>query len=219
MPNLKDLIIANDPDFNYKDFEIFGEFEETTLFPKIKEDKRNHNPVLVVLAGTMLWANQCDANVLRQNVSNSTEFFAGEYNNISVPLFNYVNEIQEKIFQRKYSKRGLLKEICSFKALNNNWDGYGSLPLEVESAANAMELIELLGEDIYSTIDRIFPNPNGTISIIWSNDINETVSLELGNKTFSYYVDLCLQETEFFDNLEINDSEIQKLADFVRKIV
>jgi hypothetical protein len=216
MPNLKDLIIVNDPDFNYQDFEIF---EETTLYPKIKEDKRNHNPVLIVLAGTMIWANQCDANVLRQSVSNNTEFLARDYNNISAPLFNYVNEIQEKVFLKKYTKRQLLKEICSFKALNNNWDGYDSLPLEVESAANAMDIIEMLGENIYSPIDKIFPNPNGTISIIWNNDIGETVSLEVGNKTFSYYVDLCLQKTEFFDNIEINDSEIHKLAFFVKKIV
>ena len=215
MINLEDFII-NTPEFNYTDFEIS---EETPLYPQNKEDKRNNNPLLMALAGSLLLAAPCDASLLRQNVFSETEFSCNDYNNISASFFNYVNEIQEKICCRRYSKRQLLKEICSFKALNDNWDGYGSLPLEVESAANTMDIIELLTEENYSSISKIFPNPNGTISIIWNNDLGETISLEVGNNTFSYYVDLCLQETEFFDNIEINDAEIYKLANFINKVV
>ena len=119
---------------------------------------------------------------------------------------------------KTYTKQELFKEICSFKSLNNNWDGYGAIPLEIESAANAMFLISSLDGNIYGSIDKIFPNPHGTISIIWSNTNDETVSLEIGNKSMSYYAEISHQETEFFDNIKINDSEISKLAAFISKI-
>jgi hypothetical protein len=120
---------------------------------------------------------------------------------------------------QKHTKQKLFKEICSFKSLNNNWDGYGAIPLEIESAANAIYLISSLSNYIFESIDKIFPNPHGTISIMWGNSNNETVSLEIGNNDMSYYADISGQETEFFDNIAINDSEIAKLSSFIFRII
>jgi hypothetical protein len=127
-------------------------------------------------------------------------------------------ELQKKA-SNTLTKQNLFKEICSFKSLINNWDGYGAIPLEIESAANAIFLISSMRENISGSIENIFPNPNGTLSIMWVNSHDETISLEIGNKTMSYYVATDGNETKFFNNIEINDSEINKLSAFISQIV
>jgi hypothetical protein len=125
----------------------------------------------------------------------------------------------EKEISKTRDKLELFKEICSFKSLNNNWDGYGAIPTGIESSANTIFIITILSNYISGSIDQIFPNPHGTVSVFWTNSRNEKVSLEIGKKTMSYYADIENHETEFFDNIEINDSEISKLAAFVNKVI
>lgn len=205
-------------DDTFSDYELF--IEETPLSPKVREyTKRNNNPLLVFLAGSMLWSASCDASVLRQSINHETEFVFQDYNSISEQLSNYIEDLSQTIPQRKFTKKKLLKEILSFKSLCNSWDGYGSVPLEVDSATNLIDLLDLLDENIYSYIDEIYPNPNGTISVIWNNKLDETISLEVGNNTMSYYVEMLSQQILYFNNIEINVSESNKLAEFVKKVV
>jgi len=113
-------------------------------------------------------------------------------------------------------KKETIESIVSFKSLQESWDGYGALPLEIKSAANAIEFLEYLdlNSRFYTPTD-IFPNPTGTVSLIWENDESERVSLEIGNKAFSYYTKFNNIEPEFFSNVEINNLSI---GDITRKI-
>lgn len=117
-----------------------------------------------------------------------------------------------------FTKQDLFKEICSFKTLVSNWDGYGALPLETESAANAMYIISSLENSLIETLTHISPNPHGTVSLTWENNKTETLVLEIGNKEMAYYVDSNNQETKFFDNIEITDVEISKLAACIARV-
>ncbi|MCF0056707.1 hypothetical protein [Dyadobacter sp. CY356] len=106
----------------------------------------------------------------------------------------------------------VIKEIVSFASLNHDWDGFGALPLEVESAANAISITNRLSNSALSGISALYPNPHGTISIDWENGSNEIISLEVGNTSFSYYVKLESSEPAFFDNNKFGELEIDDFA-------
>tara|TARA_R110002167_G_scaffold121052_2_gene299299 strand:- start:3620 stop:4225 length:606 start_codon:yes stop_codon:yes gene_type:complete len=114
------------------------------------------------------------------------------------------------------TKHELIKTLLSFKSLVNNWDGYGAVPLELDSATNAITIISLVDDFIISKINDIYPNPNGTVSIIWKNQNNDIISLEIGNNYMSYFVKSSGEEPRFFDNIQIDSSSVKKLSSFVR---
>jgi len=135
---------------------------------------------------------------------------------INEPIASYLDVLNNFILKKYYSKQDLIIEILSFKSLNNNWDGYGSIPLEIESASNVLLLLDLIGEDGFCKLNEFFSNPNGTISLIWSNNSNEIISLEVGNETMSYYVELLSKETLFFNEIEVNQGEAKKISEFIQ---
>lgn len=138
-----------------------------------------------------------------------------DYKDIYAPFETYIASIVEN---KNYNKHEIIKGILSFKSLENNWDGYGSLPLEIESATNAISLIDLLGEASYSTIHDFYPNPNGTISFVWLNSNNEKVCVEVGNDTMSYFVELSSHEVQFYNKKEVNVKESASLAKLITSL-
>ena len=61
----------------------------------------------------------------------------------------------------------------------------------------------------------ILPHPNGTISFLWSNNSKESISVEIGNKHFSYFVELNSQDPLFYNNVDFNAKEANKLSDYI----
>lgn len=123
------------------------------------------------------------------------------------------------LYQKSISKKDLIKDILSFGYLKLNWDGYGAIPLEVETAANAIEFINLLPEKIYSKIEQVYPNPNGTLSCMWSNNFNEEIAIEIGNNTMAYYVQMAKKETFYLNNVFINEEAVNKIVEFINAII
>lgn len=128
---------------------------------------------------------------------------------------DYVIELTDTILKTNNDKNTLVKEILSFKSLNNNWDGYGSYPLEVESASNALMLLDKFSEEIISKIIEVYPNPHGTVSMEWENSSKETLVLEIGNTSMSYFVEILGKETIYQNNKPFNATEINKLSDLI----
>lgn len=142
-----------------------------------------------------------------------------DYNdNIDYPCNSYMSELSEFVFLNKTSKMDIVKKIVSFESLKQNWDGYEAIPLEVNSAANSINIINLLDEKIVERIDDIYPNTHGTISFDWTNSSNERLSIEVGNNTFSYYLKLNSQPPLFFNDIEINSTEISKLSQYINTL-
>lgn len=113
-------------------------------------------------------------------------------------------------------KAECIEEILSFKSLQESWDGYGALPLQVKSAANAITFLETyeLKSNFIKPTD-LFPNPTGTISLIWENSNEDRVSVEIGNQQISYYTKLNNSNPSFFNNIEITEFNVE---DITRKI-
>ena len=85
------------------------------------------------------------------------------------------------------TKTEILKDIKKFTELENNWDGYGAVPIGILSYENAMKIINYIPLQFIEQIDDIGPNTNGTLTIDWKLE-NKEISLEIGDEYFSYYV-------------------------------
>lgn len=78
-------------------------------------------------------------------------------------------------------------DLVELGKLAPNWDGYGGLPLLPETVANAQGLLVMLRE--FGNGGDVTPNPNGTVTIEWTDDnLGKTFSLEIGKTQISGYV-------------------------------
>lgn len=187
---------------------------------KIYNKRSTNRLVPFLLAGSLIAVSPITAapvaniNFIENNDSYSSniEAYGSE---IELPIEKFIKDINANLNISKYSKMQIVKDIISFRCLNNNWDGYNSLPLEVESAYNAIALIDLVGTNFSSKLSDCYPNPNGTISFVWLNNSKENIFVEIGNKHFSYFVELNSQKPLFFDNVDLNDKEANKLSEFI----
>lgn len=196
---------------------------EPTITPVINQFLKNKGALInCMLSGTFILTlpNLASGNekkiAFTETIENFDTHLEKYSKNINNSISSYLQEIKTVSTNRNYSKKDLILEILSFKSLKDNWDGRGGYPLEVESASNVINLIDLVGENTFCSVDELATNPNGTISLIWNNKSGETISLEVGNKTMSYYVDLASKETLFFDNIEINRVEAKKISDYIQ---
>jgi hypothetical protein len=143
-------------------------------------------------------------------VSQSNDFCFEDYPNIFLDC-DYKYLWDNMVLDR--DKRQSVESILSFKSLEESWDGYGAYPLEVKSASNAIRFLEILdlNSKFYNPTD-IFPNPNGTVSLVWENEEDERISLEIGNDAMSYYTKFNTVETEFFNDVEVNEANIENIT-------
>ncbi len=74
--------------------------------------------------------------------------------------------------------------------LPENWDGYASCPVEPEVIKKTIRLLRQLPLAQLSVLDEdaIFPNPNGTISMIWDREQGNELLLEIGSDNSTYYL-------------------------------
>lgn len=112
-------------------------------------------------------------------------------------------------------KDSVLKEIDELTKLKANWDGYGAIPILEDSIHNAKYIV--LDKRIkVNKIEDVQPNPNGTVSIVWSYGMNQ-VCLEVGTLKMTYFADIN-GKTYYSDIDEISKANIQKLADYVKQL-
>ncbi len=197
--------------------------KEYTSTPSISEFTNDHkSAVLTCIVSGMLLTMPNEARAIEiprfiASTDNPLVYWENYKRNIDDPISDFLYDVN-CIASKKHTKKEIIKEILSFKTLNNNWDGYGAIPLEIESASNAILLIDLLGESIFCSVNEIYPNPNGTISLKWNNASDETLSMEVGNNTLSYYISLSNSKPLFFNNIEINAKEAEKISKYIQML-
>lgn len=195
--------------FNENDFGTYSESEKSI-------SKKNKSLLIRVIAGiiTLAPATQTlNASNIVEIPSHSFEACMTNYiESVNIPFADFIFNIDNLTRPYKFSKDDIVKDIISFRCLNAKWDGYSALPLEVESASNALKFIDHIGDNIFRNLDDVYPNTNGTISFHWRNDSNEEISLEMGNDVCSYYVALNSQKPLFFNEIEINAFEAEGFA-------
>ncbi len=229
MPEYK---LLDENNMNPIDFELYLENMEN-LHPSTSTQISNKIPmastgvkrlfITGTLAGTLAISSL--VNVFKEGqVKIEKQFFSekelNDYDNIiERPHDEYSSAVSKLISHKVNMTRSeVIENVMAFKSLRQSWDGYGAIPLEVKSAANAVRFIYFLDDVIVEAINDIYPTPNGTISFVWENENNERLSLEIGNNTLSYYVKLNFQEPVFFNNIEINANEANTISDSIEAI-
>lgn len=212
---------------NYSDTNMYiseaaPEYNWTPVEPQIvKNGLRSSSFKCVAVAGALMltpFSNLSARNHIKAsdaNLDDVVSFVIESDMNES----QYLEEIKSvsalKIFKEKSD---IVKDIISFKILENNWDGYGAIPAEIESTTNAVLFVNHLDEEVAGFIYDIFPNPNGTISFLWENESKERLSLEIGNQTMSYYLKLNSQKPQFYNKKEIDKNNINELSELVKML-
>ena len=116
-------------------------------------------------------------------------------------------------------RKASYEQILSFKALDNNWDGFGAIPINVRCASSALCIINFLEEPELNTISDLFPNANGSVCIKWVNSIGERLTLSIGSETFSFYVKKSGIDVEFYDDQYINDASVSFLIGKIKSVI
>lgn len=116
-------------------------------------------------------------------------------------------------------RKASYEQILSFKSLDNNWDGFGAIPINVRCASSALCIINYLEEPELNTIIDLFPNANGSVCIKWVNNNGERLTLSIGSETFSFYLKKDGLDVEFYDNQHINDASVSFLIGKIKSII
>lgn len=170
---------------------------------------------LLMVGTTIISANEMNAENKEPKSTSTpiievivdTSFKIEEYEKNAFSLEDYT------FCNTKSNTRSLTEKILSFKSLQESWDGYGAIPLEIKSATNAIDFINFLSEkNIFVDPTDVFPNPHGTISFIWENLYDERLSLEIGNNSLSYYSLFNGSKPEFFNDVELIDNNIENIS-------
>lgn len=163
------------------------------------------------IAGTVIFAFQTQSVELPQMLRDDNIIIIND-NHINTYITNnlsldpYIKGLKKYLPSSGGLKDDIICKIIGFKSLNESWDGYGALPLEVKSASNAINFIHHLDMSLVNKISDVYPNTNGTVSIKWE-DGDERISLDAGNESFSYYVKFNSQKPKFYNNILFNNVE------------
>jgi hypothetical protein len=133
-----------------------------------------------------------------------------------------INEVAEIAVEYKKSdtlnKENIVKSIEEFSNLENNWDGYGAIPVGFISAKNAKEFISTLPEGAFQHFYDGFPNTHGTISFEWKNKKEEEFFVEIGETKMSYFLTLNGQTTIKKDLVEFSMENIKTIKSYIKKL-
>jgi len=133
-----------------------------------------------------------------------------------------IPEVAEIAIQYKKSdtlrKENIFKSIVDFSHLENNWDGYGAIPVGINSAKNAIEFISTLPVLAFQHFYDGYPNTNGTISFEWKNKNGEEFFVEIGDTKMSYFLMLNGQTSIKKDLVEFSTENIKTIKSYIKKL-
>ncbi len=164
---------------------------------------------LGVVAISFLFANTSSEAQLHTNTLFSFE------RNTNIKEVNKIISREEKS-NVNFLKMRYCMQIQDLGLLEDNWDGYGAirvLPICISNAQNIINYKTI----ICDYIQDIYANPNGTISILWENENEESIGLEIGEKALSYYI-VRENGNEFVKNAPFTELQYKKLSAYISQL-
>lgn len=141
------------------------------------------------------------------NVTNISEFDSIQITQFKQETFYFpiesANDLKlsfwapSKTYDKNLERESYKQTINSFLLLKHNWDGEGAVPLYDEVAKKSIDFISSLFDVYINKITDIYPNSNGTLSIEWSKDKTNKLSIEIGKSKFSLFFKMTNNEPEF----------------------
>lgn len=104
------------------------------------------------------------------------------------------NYFSEQILPNKNSYNEYKKIIETFGLYEENWDGYGALPIHSQTKENALKFLEDFrfivsksGNNALIPLLELTPNTNGTINFEWE-DHDKIANLDIGKTRISFFI-------------------------------
>ena len=113
------------------------------------------------------------------------------------------------------AKEIVINDIDALKELEENWDGYGAVPILSASINNAKKIV-LNNSITADNLEDIMPNPNGTVTITWSKGNNQ-VCLEVGTEKMSFFAEIN-GKTSYSKTEKVTKENTLKLATYVNQL-
>ena len=112
----------------------------------------------------------------------------------------------KNFYRNKIMKLDILNDINEIELLEDNWDGYGAIKVNIEILNTLKLFINSLEEKHLEKVYDIYPNPNGTISIEFNFNKIYMLSIEIGETKFSYFIKsegVYINGSDFIENIEL----------------
>lgn len=207
------------------EFKVFKEFTRDTSYLEDsrntikKGDRKIKAAAEFLLIGSVLLGstNIVCANQNHYKISDKATYSYESIKDEELIYEEYFSELKN-LDGKNFTKKEIIEKVLSFKSLEDSWDGYGAIPLEIQASSNALSLIDSIGDELSCKLYDIYPNPHGTITLEWENIDNECLVLEIGNKTFSYYLELNSVETLYRSKLLLTNENIKLLKNHIKSV-
>ena len=151
---------------------------------------------------------------IKMQVNTKPYFKTSSISQVAEISVEYSTEIKSDIL----SKEDVFNSIDEFINLENNWDGYGAIPLSLESAKNAKEFISGFSDKLFKNFYDGYPNTHATISFEWKNKNDDEFFTEIGDKLVSYYLILKGHKPIKKDLIELSPEKIKTIKSYIKKL-
>ena len=101
---------------------------------------------------------------------------------------------QEKLVRSQYQSKirhrfwACESEITSYSKHDYGWDGHDTNPIDVLTRINAIDFLKKIRDRILLIdSDYIYPTGDGTIVIDFQNDLDDIVSVEVGEMSIGFF--------------------------------
>ena len=110
------------------------------------------------------------------------------------------SQYQSKIMHRFWACEA---EITSYKKYKAGWDGEGSIEIDVLTRVSAIKFLkEIKDRILLISEDYIYPTGDGTIVIDFQNELDDLVSVEIGELSIGFFTQTEGQISQIGEGLE-----------------
>ena len=128
----------------------------------------------------------------------STNVIPDEINSFNYPIrFPIQNSRAKTLEERFLTEKPDMYNKCkqtieSFCLFEEDWDGYGALPIHPQTKKNALEFLNFYAINAIRVEGSLFfpeltPNTNGTINFEWE-DLGKIANLDIGKTQLSFFI-------------------------------
>lgn len=103
-----------------------------------------------------------------------------------------------------------IRQINRLMLLDDNWDGYGAPQIDAVAANNARNIIKRLSLPLLNII-RITPTETGSVSLRLKRNSKESIGINCGRTTMSYFVETNGNPPEFHSDIQYTPENVDTL--------
>lgn len=107
----------------------------------------------------------------------------------------------------------IIDDIIDYLNLNVNWDGFDDYPPSIDCILKTIRLVGLMEMVVTNKMTDYSPNPHGTVSL----EFNNNIFVEIGDELFTWYKTENGVITIKRDSFQMNEDNINELFNKIKE--